>query len=492
MMRSSSTLALGLGLAVALGGGCERDHRTALEDLSPGDRARLLEDALDRSPGVHQASWYEPAIGYTLVPDSALETWSDRFRSNEIGMRTHPVAKPTGTFRVVVVGDSWAYGMGVTGEQSFPALLEHLANEHAGTAAPVQVFTLALPGWNTLNELAALSYFAEALAPDALLFVPSSNDHFSLPEVLPNGSLHAGSSGTPDRFGDPHMVGYRTPGIVGSYRSLERWRIGLASLSREIGRWKDRGVPAGLLFVARFSEPMAHRLMADGGVRGVSHAVVPVELTLAPWLTELENPHGNARAQERYAALAYRVLAGPLGWTELPPAAVPVEVEGVEVLDDLPPTSQWRAESDAELAAVADRFLPESFRAGPGDHLEWAGPGDPVTGLVPRATTLLLRPPHGATGLRLELHAFDDAPSLSPLRVRASIPSPGGGSSSTVMLRSGVSASVAVEVALPTDRRPDAPVDVVLEADRAVASRSSLVPRSFVLESISVVDRGAG
>jgi len=81
--------------------------------LTSEERERLLEGVLANSPGVHRWAYFEPRIGYTLRPSSTIEAWHDTFRSNEIGYRAPALAKAAGTFRIVFVGDSWTYGMGV-------------------------------------------------------------------------------------------------------------------------------------------------------------------------------------------------------------------------------------------------------------------------------------------------------------------------------------------------------------------------------------------
>src|SRR5207237_633528 len=68
-------------------------------------------------------------------------TNADGFRD-----RTYPRAKPPGTFRVVVLGDSITLGWGVALEESFPKRLE----QRLGPS--VQVLSLGVAGYNPYTE----------------------------------------------------------------------------------------------------------------------------------------------------------------------------------------------------------------------------------------------------------------------------------------------------------------------------------------------------
>lgn len=61
------------------------------------------------------------------------------------------VPKPAGTFRVLVLGDSLAYGAAVAPEKTFPNRLEALLRERAAPSA--EVVNAAVSGYSTYNEL---------------------------------------------------------------------------------------------------------------------------------------------------------------------------------------------------------------------------------------------------------------------------------------------------------------------------------------------------
>ena len=113
---------------------------------------------------------YDPEIGYVLAPSQ--QGWSnDGFMTvNSLGFRGHEVAlpKPAGSFRVVVIGDSVAAGLGVANEQTFSAQLEHMLHERMPLRR-FDVVNLAVSGYNTRQEVQLLARHVERLQPDLVL-----------------------------------------------------------------------------------------------------------------------------------------------------------------------------------------------------------------------------------------------------------------------------------------------------------------------------------
>jgi lysophospholipase L1-like esterase len=96
--------------------------------------------------------------------------------ANRLGYRDrdHPLDKPPGTYRIVVLGDSVAAGWGVERiEDVFPALLED-ALDRPGRA--VEVLNFAVTGYNTAQEVETLAARALAYEPDLVLLAYCLND----------------------------------------------------------------------------------------------------------------------------------------------------------------------------------------------------------------------------------------------------------------------------------------------------------------------------
>ncbi len=467
------------GLAVCAVGWYRAATATAdLEDLSPEERQLLVKEIVELAPGIHRRAWFEPAIGYTLRPGAEIDAWGDRFTSNELGYRSPPAAKAPGTFRVVFVGDSWTYGMGIRGEESFPRVVARLANRHGGQERPVEAWTLALPGYNAWNYTAALGYFFERLEPDAVVLCPSGNDNHSTPGILPDGSV-AQAVVDRDRFGDPHAVTYRTRRLD-SYRFRERWRQSFAALRQAELRLERLGVPVLHFFLARWEPVDVHARVAANRLTA-PYLIVPLELTLGRW----ENPpplrHGTAVANELYARMVYRGLAHLLDWRPLPEDD---ERSDVEIFAAPPRDQDWGALFDRLSAAATAKEIPESFRPSPAARLQVAGALDLETGLMGRATTILVRHRPGGRTLRVTVRRLADAASLYPLALTVAIPSPAGGTRTTVTVPASGPVVHRLSLPIPGDLRPGSALDVVLVAERSVTSPRSLAARSLYIESI--------
>ena len=122
-----------------------------------------------------------PRIGYEPVPDldyrgHDLSFFDYTGASNSLGYRDreHALAKPPGTFRVVVIGDSIAAGLKVDRfEDTLPPRLE---GELQAAGVPAEVFSLAVSGYNTRQEVETLKDKGLAFAPDLVLVAYSLTD----------------------------------------------------------------------------------------------------------------------------------------------------------------------------------------------------------------------------------------------------------------------------------------------------------------------------
>ncbi|MGE3171580.1 MAG: GDSL-type esterase/lipase family protein [Planctomycetota bacterium] len=127
-----------------------------------------------------------PRIVYELIPNLDVEYLGVPLRTNALGFRGPEVAvpKPAGTFRVLVLGDSVAFGHGVRDEDGFARQLEVLLRE-ACPAHDVDVVNTAVPGHNTAMEVATLIDKGLALQPDLVVYLFVGND-LDLPNLIWN------------------------------------------------------------------------------------------------------------------------------------------------------------------------------------------------------------------------------------------------------------------------------------------------------------------
>lgn len=470
-----ATASLGLALVCAWGWYRSARTRVALESLSPEERQSLAEEMLAASPGAFVPALFEPAVGYTLRRRGTIEAWGDSFAANEIGYRTGPLPgrkARQGPFRVVFLGDSWTFGMGVREEESFPARFAELANQRAGRR--VEVFNLGLPGYNTLNEIAALEFFYDRLSPDAVVICPTSNDADSTANILPNGSLTR-MGVERDVFGDDHSLLF--PRLVDSYKFRSRWRRSFDAIRALEERLRSRGVPLMIYFTATWDEPFAHELVRASGVTA-PYLITPRRLATPRWRNPAPWFHGTPEANRLYGHMIYKGMAEMLGWPAPPP-----EEETADVPLFRRPPGDGGAET---LLAEATERIPERYTPGRAALAAYqcVGPTDCRSGLTGKATTVLVRRRAGAERIEVALRRLPNAPSILPLPVRVSIPSASGGTEIAGVLSASGPDPLIIRVPIPGDVRVGAAMDVTIRAGRAVSAPVVLAPRSLFITAI--------
>lgn len=105
-------------------------------------------------------------------PDGSLT-----YRTNSFGFRgpetTEP--KPPGVFRIIGLGDSFAFGRGVRTEDTFLARLQRLLDEEAGPRA-FEVLNWGVAGYDTTDEVNLLKHRGPAFSPDLVVICFFLND----------------------------------------------------------------------------------------------------------------------------------------------------------------------------------------------------------------------------------------------------------------------------------------------------------------------------
>ena len=110
--------------------------------------------------------------------------WSKEGRAsvttNSLGFRDteHSLAKPTGTVRVAVLGDSYVEALQVADDIIFARCLEdELAKQLPVDVGPIEVLSFGVSGWGTAQELQALRHYVWQFDPDVVLlaFLPGND-----------------------------------------------------------------------------------------------------------------------------------------------------------------------------------------------------------------------------------------------------------------------------------------------------------------------------
>ncbi len=480
VLLALATLGLMGTVICAVGWYLHSQRVVGFEDLLQEDRQRLIESFLETTGRSYTPAWYEPELAYTLHENQELTAWADTFQSNELGFRAPAVAKKDGVFRILFVGDSWTYGMGVSEQEAFPAQLAKLANEMLPEGRDrVEAWSLALPGYNTFNQLSGLEIFFDRLEPDAVVLCPTRNDNDSNFFVMPNGTNKRPAGRFVDRFG--HDIGrvYRFR-FLASYRWMERWQKAFDRIRRTEIRLAQDKIPFHMFFVAFWEPAVIHDFVGRAGIQA-PYLIAPPEMVDGEWRGTTQWRHGTPEAYTLYARMLYRSLAPQLGWPQLAmdPEKDPLQAEVFPSL----PAGDWRQATDKLLREWSER-VETRFRPGQVRDGHCLGEIDCVSGLMGRKSAIVLRRREGARSLRITIAPLTEPTYLYPLELRASIPTAGGEVATSIEVSGAEQQSF--ELSLPAERDLSAGevLELELRADAATMAADVLALRSLTVVEV--------
>jgi len=141
--------------------------------------------ALKNSLLIHRHSG-DPVLIYELTPGAEVSKQGIYYKINQAGFRddefTRPNDKQTNEYRIVVLGDSVAWGWGVEMPQAWPQQLERQLSS-AMPDKQVVVYNLAVNGYSTPQEVRVMEKIGFSYQPDLVILNYVLND----PEVEDGG-----------------------------------------------------------------------------------------------------------------------------------------------------------------------------------------------------------------------------------------------------------------------------------------------------------------
>ena len=203
--------------------------RTDMTDAEKVHAAALTEGPFGAATDHHVGIIMKRGITRELLGVPAtMDVWGQR-------VRVGPPAE-TGAPRIVVLGDSIAFGFGVADDETIGHNLERFLGmcTRPGSKKPV-VFTVACPGWNQRNATRYLRNHLARLDPDIVLFLPVGND-------LHDGYA-VGDAGHRTMAFDP------THGASQPHTSAEQWNLLMLSNYKNapVSEWNRIRQAGGIL-----------------------------------------------------------------------------------------------------------------------------------------------------------------------------------------------------------------------------------------------------
>lgn len=385
----------------------------------------------------------DPFVRYVHRPEAELTYVGAPASIDAHGMRARPGGDPPDdALRVVVLGDSIAFGFGVADDETIAARLEETLDAARGPdVAPVAALTIAVPSWNHRAALHYLIDHFDRLRPDLVVYVPVVNDLSDQASVYGTGDMRL----SPDvAAADPFLIVNRSQAASLENRLRPIWRqaghddpaLGPraveADLTPESGRRYDENADSIVAMHRLLARRGARLVVAQSGFgeyarhlavrladRAPSLPVWFLERSLPVERTLVVNNHPNADTlRARALHLAARLLdeglvdpgagnpvpAPPADWVEL--LAGDVDVGMLQVAGE-----RSRAQALEQLRPMIDLSTGEGFRQVLG--------GLNLDGSVRLHAAAVL----AAEGdvLRVLLEPFPHRPDLYPLRVAVDV-----------------------------------------------------------------------
>ena len=111
---------------------------------------------------------FDELLGWRNIPNFQATTLGRPLNINSKGLRDrdYPHEKPAGTFRILVLGDSMTWGLGVADDEMFTEVLER---RFAEDGAKVEVINTGVSGWGTDQQYLFLQREGLKYQPDLVL-----------------------------------------------------------------------------------------------------------------------------------------------------------------------------------------------------------------------------------------------------------------------------------------------------------------------------------
>ncbi len=147
---------------------------------------------------------------------------SEQIHINSIGFRGPEFVKhkPQGTYRIIILGGSTAFGFNATSDDTtIGAYLERILQSRMPEKS-FQVYSMAIPGYISSQELITLEFYGVDYAPDMVIDINGFNDlcdAMDSPDATPDYAAHS------DALINAYKIFWESSFLKFSAASIMRW-----------------------------------------------------------------------------------------------------------------------------------------------------------------------------------------------------------------------------------------------------------------------------
>jgi hypothetical protein len=310
-------------------------------------------------------------------------------RLNELGLRDGPLAEAqAGRLRILALGDSYTFGIGVEGDQNWPAILEERLQNDLPTDAHPVVFDAGVPGYSARQARKLAEELIPQLKPQIVIFGMYMNSYWRVenPYMIFDQTLIASDQIGAMAVGESNelLITAFPPGLL---RTLDLWlkqhlyvAAHFLALANEGRHWPERPAPDDSLEgIERSYGPVVaeidvlDRLVQRAGARLI---VVPVNAQEGDGTFSDHQPIYNAILREHCLARAILFVD---------PLPVMIAKANGQPLFRFPGDAHWTVAAHALTAELLERtilgrVLPDLRAAGRAQFVSGSGDASPPAG----------------------------------------------------------------------------------------------------------------
>jgi len=261
----------------------------------------------------------DPDVSRLLLPSFER----DDFHTDAIGMRERDfeLAKPAGTVRIVLLGDSFVFGLNIPSAERLGAVLEReLTARASAPGTRFECLHYGVNSWSLTSECAFLRRQLEQLTPDLVIQISISNDlddvsgvrGFGTESTFTSQHRERADSILLDRYAQV-FLGHNVRNFLSrgeDYESRERFRGALEAVQGLQGLLRELPGAPGYVLVGHWG-PLNPILHANLGQELEPGALLYTPLDFSTdkdmWLTPID-PHWGVAGHARMAEVLYGLI----------------------------------------------------------------------------------------------------------------------------------------------------------------------------------------